>query len=68
MAYLLHHFTLAPSPDHPIGDPIADRLFLDGFTLSPKPFYALLTPRGLVDPVCEADGTARGPPSQSVAA
>ncbi|KAJ1525347.1 hypothetical protein ONE63_010165 [Megalurothrips usitatus] len=45
LAYVLHHFTLSPSPEHPIGDPIADRHFLDGFTLSPKPFYAVLTPR-----------------------
>ncbi|KAK3918723.1 Methyl farnesoate epoxidase [Frankliniella fusca] len=42
-ASLLHHFTLSPSPEHPIGE----RHFLDGFTLSPKPLYAVLTPRDL---------------------
>ncbi|KAE8736675.1 Cytochrome P450 CYP305, partial [Frankliniella occidentalis] len=44
LAFLLHRFTLSPSPDHPIGE----RHFLDGFTLSPKPLYAVLTPRDLV--------------------
>ena len=45
LAFLLHNFSLSVSPEHPLGDPIADRHFLDGVTLSPKPFHAVLTPR-----------------------
>ncbi|XP_034255752.1 methyl farnesoate epoxidase-like [Thrips palmi] len=45
LAFLLHHFSMEPCPKHPVGDPIEDRHFLDGFTLCPKPFCALLTAR-----------------------
>lgn len=45
LAFLLHRFSVAPCPEHPVGDPIEDRHFLDGFTLCPKPFCALLAAR-----------------------